>query len=170
MARNDAPWPECTSATNKQTSTLAQTTPLKSPQFNRGLFLLLAPCAKMGGRFSNPSATVLMAFFASRLRVLRFAPGTVFSLTAGNDMMLAAGSNMTDPVVRFGFTSRRLILSGFQASVFIDTTDRADGDPMSGERRVSLNTVDGALLGDGGLRTSASSTSCAMVRGRSVGY
>jgi len=160
-----------TSATNNKLRLSPKPSPLKSPQFNRGLFLLLAPCAKMGGRFSNPSATVLIAFFfASRLRVLRFAPGTVFSLTAGNDMMLAVGSNMTDPVVRFGFTSRRLILSGFQASVFTDTTDRADGDPMSGERRVSLNTVDGALLGDGGLRTSASSTSCAMVRGRSVGY
>lgn len=97
----------------------------------------------------------------------------MFSLTVdSNDIVLAEGSNMSDPVVKFVLTSRKLELSGFLK--FCDSADDEvgrDGDLACFEVSKSLKMGGAAgLVGVGASCMPAMRTSCAWVRGSSVGY
>lgn len=57
-----------------------------------------------------------MPGFEGILNELFLTSGTVFSSTGGStDMVLADGSNIMEPVVRFALTSRKLLLNGLLA-------------------------------------------------------
>lgn len=87
--------------------------------------------------FSTPSRCIFLLGFDGILDTLFLTSGTVSSVAGGStDMVLADGSNMSELVVRFVLTSRRLLLNGFLAES--DESGR-EGDLAWSDMSKSIN-------------------------------